>query len=99
MSDKLTKIQELKDLVEKFKNERDWGHHHTPKNLAISISLEAAELMEHFQWGDWKEENREEIKKELADIIIYCLSFASSNNIDVAEAVKAKMEHNAKNIR
>ncbi len=96
MSDKIIKIQKLKDLVEKFKEERDWGRHHTPKNLAISISLEAAELMEHFQWGDWKEESREEVEKELADIVIYCLSFASSNGIDVSSAVMKKLEHNAK---
>lgn len=89
--DKTTTIQELKDSAEKFRQERNWGKHHSSKNLAISIAIEAAELMEHFQWDNYKEENEDELRSELADIIIYCLFFAVSNKIDIVEAVEAKI--------
>ncbi|MBU1092783.1 nucleotide pyrophosphohydrolase [Patescibacteria group bacterium] len=90
--DKTTTVKELKDLVEKFRQERNWGRHHSSKNLAISIAIEAAELMEHFQWDNYKEENDGELESELADIIIYCLFFAVSNKIDIAKAVAAKID-------
>ena len=88
MNDKTATIQKLKDLVEKFRKERNWGKHHSSKNLAVSIAIEAAELLEHFQWDDYKEENEAELESELADIVIYCLYFAVSNNIDVSKAVE-----------
>lgn len=72
----------------------------SPRSLAISISLEAAELLEHFQWDDSdyaeKKEHVEEIKKELADVIIYCLQFAAANSIDIVRAVESKVAENAK---
>lgn len=89
-------IQELKDRVEKFKTNRNWGKHHTPKNLAMSIAIEAAELMEHFQWDEYTKENREEIESELADVIIYCIHFANTSNIDVSKVVLDKLAHNEK---
>lgn len=92
MNDKTATVQKLKDLAEKFRKERNWGKHHSSKNLAVSIAIEAAELMEHFQWDDYKEENRNELESELADIIIYCLYFAVSNKIDIAKAVEKKIE-------
>lgn len=92
MNDKTATVQKLKDLAEKFRKERNWGRHHSSKNLAVSIAIEAAELMEHFQWDDYKEENRNELESELADIIIYCLYFAVSNKIDIANAVEKKIE-------
>lgn len=92
LMDKSTTIQELKDLVEEFRQVRDWGKHHSAKNLAISIAIEAAELMEHFQWDEYKDDNNEELSNELADIIIYCLFFAVSNNIDITQAVKNKIK-------
>ena len=97
MNDKDTTIQQLKDLTEKFRAERNWGKHHSPKNLAISIAVEAAELLEHFQWDSYKDNknNQKEIEKELADIIIYCLFFASSSNVDVAKAVEEKLRHSS----
>lgn len=73
------------------------GKHHSPKNLAVSIAIEAAELMEHYQWGEYShEDNAEEVASELADIIIYCLFFAVSNNIDIASAVENKIEQISK---
>jgi len=92
MNDKITTVQKLKNLVEKFRTERDWGKHHSSKNLAVSIAIEAAELMEHFQWDEYREENTGELESELADILIYCLFFAASNNIDIAKSVEKKIE-------
>jgi NTP pyrophosphatase (non-canonical NTP hydrolase) len=96
MNDKTSTIQELKNLVEKFRTERNWGKHHSPKNLAVSIAIEAAELLEHFQWDNYREENKKDLESELADIIVYCLFFAISNKIDVTKAVEKKVEHIAK---
>ena len=96
MNDKNTTIKKLKDLVEKFRRERNWGKHHSSKNLAVSIAIEAAELLEHFQWDNYREENETDLKGELADIIIYCLFFAVSNEIDIAKAVEDKMKHISK---
>jgi len=95
MKDKDTTVKELKDLVDKFVEERNWGQHHTPRNVAASIAIEAAELLEHFQWRDPAEESKKEVERELADVIIYCLSFASVSKIDLASAIEEKMERNA----
>ena len=96
MEDKNTTIQALKDCVEDFQKERNWGKHHSSKNLAMSIAIEAAELMEHFQWDEYKQEEKLEIERELADVIIYCLQFAVVNRIDIARAVQEKLAKNAK---
>ena len=97
MNDKETTLEELKNLAEKFRTDRDWGKHHSPKNLAVSIAIEAAELMEKFQWDDYKDENAQlEVKDELADIIVYCLYLAKSNHIDIAQSVAEKLEKAAK---
>lgn len=95
-NDKSSTIQELKNLVEKFRTERNWGKHHSPKNLAVSIAIEAAELLEHFQWDNYREENKDDLEGELADIIIYCLFFAVSNKIDISKAVDKKIAHISK---
>lgn len=99
-----TPLQELRTRVQQFVEARHWDGFHTPKNLAMSIAIEAAELMEHFQWcdvdaaGDLVADpvQRAAIADELADVIIYCLSFANSAQIDVAAAVQAKMDRNEK---
>jgi len=96
MNDKKSTIQDLKNLIEKFRTERNWGKHHSPKNLAVSIAIEAAELLEHFQWDNYREENKNDLEGELADIIIYCLFFAVSNNIDISKAVERKIDHISK---
>ena len=93
MRDKDTTIQQLKDVVEKFRAERDWHKHHSAKNLAVSIAIETAELLEHFQWDDYKDkEDKKEIARELADIFICCLFFAISSDIDISNAVEKKIE-------
>jgi NTP pyrophosphatase (non-canonical NTP hydrolase) len=81
---------------------RSWEQYHTPKNLAMAIGIEAAELMEHFQWLTVEESwqliqdpnQRAEVADELADVIIYCLSFANQADMDMSDAVLAKMRRN-----
>lgn len=91
-SDAETTLQELKDLIAKFSEERDWGRHHTPKNLAVSIAIEAGELLEHFQWDEYRREDKQAIASELADILAYLLNFANVMDIDVATAYREKMK-------
>lgn len=103
MDDKTT-IEELKKLVVKFRDERDWKKYHKPKDLAESISIEAAELLEKFQWKSDEEINEmlkdkekvDKVSDELADIIDYCLSFSDVTKIDISEALKRKIEENKK---
>lgn len=100
--DETTTIAELKDAVAAFVAIRDWQQFHTGKNLAMSIAIEAAEIMEHFQWQA-VDEGQEvlgddkvlaEVADELADVLIYCLSFAGQANIDISEVVKKKLARN-----
>lgn len=100
MNDSQTTLQELKDRMAAFVHERDWEQFHTPKNLSMSIAIEAAELMEHFQWltveqsKSLKADHLADIGEELADIIIYSLSLANTLGLDLAKTVLAKMEKN-----
>ncbi|MGC1176524.1 MAG: nucleotide pyrophosphohydrolase [Candidatus Saccharimonadales bacterium] len=90
--DDQTTIQELKDLVTQFSEERGWDRHHTPKNLAVSIAIEAAELMEHFQWDEYQQNDRDEIAAELADILAYIFNFAAVMDIDIATTYREKLK-------
>jgi len=85
----------LKDLIKdilKFRDDRNWKQFHTPSNLAKSISIEAAELLENFQWGaDYDIDN---VKEELADVLIYCMLMAESLNLDIEEIIEAKIIKN-----
>jgi dCTP diphosphatase len=87
-----TTIQELKDLVAQFRDERGWSKHHQPRNLAVSIAVEAAELLEHFQWGEYSTHDKQEVADELADILLYCFNLAGTLDIDVATAYRDKLE-------
>ena len=101
MSDSNTTVADLRDLVEKFVAERDWHQYHAPKNLAMSLAIEAAELMEHFQWITVEEsrtptkEKMVDIGEELADCLCYALAIANELNIDVSKAMRDKMVKNA----
>ena len=89
--------QELIDKIIKFRDDRNWSQYHTPKNLAISLSLEANELLEIFQWVDSNEavqNNKAEIEDELADIIIYSILMADRMDIDIEEVVASKLKKN-----
>ena len=81
----------------KFRDDRDWKQFHNPKDLAISISLEAAELLKVFQWSgsDTSNENKQEkIKEELADVINYCVLMADVCGLDIDEIVQEKIKVN-----
>ena len=103
MKDDQTTLEELKRLVADFVAERRWEPFHDPKNLSASIAIEAAELMEHFQWlrSDQLDAVKsdagkmEAIAEELADITAYVVSFASTMGIDLSSALEAKMKKNA----
>ena len=102
MSDSVTTIEELRLLIRKFVDERDWQQFHSPKNLSMALAIEAAELMEHFQWIEVEASRRipEDAEKlaavgeELADVMSYTLALADSLGIDLAETVRAKMVKN-----
>ena len=103
MSDQHTTMAALRSDVQRFVNERDWAQFHNPKNLSMSIAIEAAELMEHFQWlssdasrdVQSSKEEMAAIREELADILCYLLSFANALEIDVSEALRDKLRKNA----
>ena len=90
--------QETIDTVLKFRDDRDWKQFHTPKDLAISLSLEAAELLEVFQWSGTDlqcREKLEKVKEELADVVSYSILMADACGLDLDEIVQAKMRRNA----
>jgi dCTP diphosphatase len=101
--DETTTIAELRELVRQFVDARDWRQFHTPKNLSMSLAIEAAELMEHFQWLT-PEESRQlsdeperllAVGEELADVLCYALALANELGLDVATALRDKMVKNA----
>lgn len=91
--------KELLEKIIKFRDDRNWSQFHNSKDLAISISLEAAELLELFQWSNSDEtvdNNYQELKDELADILIYCTLMADKLDIDLDKAIEEKLEKNKK---
>ncbi len=102
MSDELTRIKQLKDEVRNFVDERDWNKYHHPKELAISVVIEAAELLEMFQWDekvdiqDIKDDEKAmgKIKEEVADVMTYILCLANQLDLDLSEVILAKLEKN-----
>ena len=101
--DKFTNIEQLKEVIRSFCNERDWDQFHPPKDLAIGISTEAAELLELFRFKSDQEilqrmKEKDFLKKvehELADIFFFVLRFSQKNNIDLVESLNQKIELNA----
>ena len=92
-------LQTLLHTLIKFRDDRDWAQFQTAKNLAVSISLEAAELLEHFQWTTEDQnitpDKRNDMSDEVADILIYLLLFSNKLDIDPVQAAKDKIEKNA----
>lgn len=95
-------IEDLQKKVVKFRDDRDWKQFHTPKDLSMSIAIEAAELMECFQWKTKEDvekyinsEKSEEISEEMADILVYLLNLADVLNIDILKSAYNKLEKNA----
>jgi len=103
MNDEQATISDLKDLVARFIEERDWQKYHRPKDLAMSIAIEAGELMEHFQWLEHEECDarladpalREKMADEMADVLAFLLSLSHATHIDLAASFAAKMQKNA----
>jgi NTP pyrophosphatase (non-canonical NTP hydrolase) len=101
--DERTTIAELRALVSRFVDERDWRQFHSPKNLSMSLAIEAAELMEHFQWLTIEASReiaadpsrRNAVAEELADVMCYALALANELGIDVAQTLAGKMLKNA----
>jgi NTP pyrophosphatase (non-canonical NTP hydrolase) len=104
MSDAQTTVAELRSLIRKFVADRDWEQFHAPKNLAMSLAIEAAELMEHFQWLSTEESRKigtdaaqlVEVSDELADVLCYALAMANQLDIDLSAAIRSKMIKNEK---
>jgi dCTP diphosphatase len=95
-------LKELRDAIRTFAAERDWEQFHTPKNLAVSVCIEAGELLEQFQWlttgidPELTESRRENIRNEMADVLMYLIRLADKLNIDLADAARHKLIINAK---
>ncbi|HMM53892.1 MAG TPA: nucleotide pyrophosphohydrolase [Candidatus Desulfobacillus sp.] len=92
----------LREQLRAFAREREWQRFHTPKNLAMALIVEAAELVEHFQWLSGEESlalrdeaRREAIRDELADVLIYLIELADVLEVDLADAARAKIAKNA----
>ncbi len=100
--DQTTTVAELREVMRQFVDERDWRQFHTPKNLSMALAIEVAELMEHFQWLS-PQASRDlvdnadalhAVGEELADVVGYALAIANELDIDVAQAMRAKMVKN-----
>ena len=85
--------KETIDRIRKFTDDRDWGRFHTPENLAKSISIEANELLECFQWSG-TDFDIDAVKEELADVLVYCRNMLDRLGLDEDEIVNAKMDRN-----
>ena len=85
--------KETIERIRRFTEDRDWDQFHSPENLAKSIVIEAAELLECFQWNN-TEYNLQHVKEELADVIVYCQNMLDKLGLDVDEIVNAKMDKN-----
>jgi len=95
MTDTETTLADLRTEVHRFNDARDWHQFHTPKNLAASIAIEAAELLEQFQWSDAPSPDQlAQLVEELADVVIYCLTLANALEVDLSQAVRHKLARN-----
>jgi len=93
-------IKNIIEKIKKFRDDRDWMQFHDPKNMAISIILEASELLEHFQWKtveeveEYAKQNHDEIKDEIADIALYLFELADNLGVDLTSAMEQKLAKN-----
>ena len=96
----MTSLEDLQAMIRQFVDERDWNQFHNPKDLAISLSLEAAEVMEHFQWKNAEEmamhvkEMKTEVGNELADVLYWVLLLANNLDVNLVDAFNKKMKKN-----
>jgi NTP pyrophosphatase (non-canonical NTP hydrolase) len=102
MNDQSANLGQLREIVRQFVHEREWQKFHAPKNIAMALSIEAAELMEHFQWIDTDSSRREAltneqiaaIGEEISDVFTYCLAIANELGLDLTETFEKKMIKN-----
>ena len=87
----MDRFEQVKQRIDKFNKDRDWDKFHSPSNLAKSISIEANELLECFQWND-NDFDVEEVKEELADVMNYCIQMSQVLNVDIIDIINAKMD-------
>ena len=87
-------IEEVIDVLVKFRNERDWEQFHNPKDLALAINIEAGELLELFLWKNAEEANKEKVKEELADVLAFSFLLAKKYGFDVKKIVLDKIKQN-----
>ena len=91
----MSKLELLKQRIDKFNKDRDWDQFHTPSNLAKSISIEANELLECFQWND-TDYDLDAVKEELADVMNYCIQMSQVLNLDIIDIMNDKMDKTEK---
>ena len=96
----MSEIKQITEKIKKFRDERDWMQFHDPKNMAVSIILEASELLEHFQWKtieeveEYARQNQAEIQDEIADIALYLFELADNLGINLKDAMEQKLKKN-----
>ena len=90
----MDRLELLKQRIDKFNKDRDWDKFHTPSNLAKSISIEANELLECFQWSD--EFNLADVIEELADVMNYCIQMSQVLGVDIIDIINSKMDKTEK---
>ncbi len=99
----MTRLTDLSRHIARFAEERDWQQFHSPKNLAMALTVEAAELQEHFQWlteeqsRDLPADRKAAVEAEMGDVFIYLLRLADQLDVDLVTAAERKMETNARN--
>ena len=86
-------MKETMERIKKFRDDRDWKQFHTPSNLAKAISIEAGELLEEFLW-DNDNFNLQNVKEELADVMIYCIHMANALDVNIEDIINMKMDKN-----
>lgn len=91
----MSDLEELREAIVKFTQDRDWDQFHNGKDLALALSIEAAELNEAFLWKDASKVNVEKVKEELADIVNYAILIADKYNLDIKQIVLDKLKRNA----
>ena len=91
----MNNLEQVKQRIDKFNKDRDWDQFHTPSNLAKSISIEANELLECFQWSD-SNYDIESVKEELADVMNYCIQMSMVLGVDIIDIINSKMDKTEK---
>jgi len=90
----MSDIEEITEALLKFRNERDWEQFHNPKDLALALNIEAAELLENYLWKPYEDANTEKVREELADVLAYAFLLAEKYNFNVKDILLEKIKKN-----